>query len=609
MADREGMRRTSARADDGPAPYIREAKGTITVWFFVAVLLILAASTDIMALRFPDPDDAMRLLEVRDWLAGQSWWNVGQHRFNGGNFPMHWSRLVDLPLGAIIAVTQPLVGAEHGARVAMILVPLLLLLTVMMLLAYITRRVAGREASRLSVLLVPMAIPLLAQVRPMRIDHHGWQIVLTVAAAAFLVAVPRIRTGFASGLALAWLLTISLEGMPMAAAVVGVAAMAWAWDPSRRAFLLSLTWTLFVGAVVLHVVTRGPGIFAPACDAISLAWLATLGIAALGITGATILRPAMFAGRIVALGAAAAATATTSLALSTDCLAGPFGTLPPVAYRIWYLNVLEGRPLWEQPVSHALMVAALPAVDLFATVREWRNAHGDQRFVWAMLLGLLVAASGVMLFVERAGATANALAIPGAAALLLALLTRARTIPTVGRRTVATAAAFLAVSPAYIALAGAAIASRVDPAVQKRAALRESRQICRELYDIRTIGTLPRGIVFTPLDVAPDLIATTHHRGVGSGYHRSPTVIATVIQAFTGSPERAREIVMASGASYLAGCPGLSETEIYRRDFPEGFWARLQAGERFDWLEPVETGTPALAWRVIRPLPPVARRP
>ena len=66
-----------------------------------------------------------------------------------------------------------------------------------------------------------------------------------------------------------------------------------------------------------------------------------------------------------------------------------------------------------------------------------------------------------------------------------------------------------------------------------------------------------------------------------------------VLTAFTGSPEQARGIVMASGAAYIAGCPGLSETEIYRRDFPEGFWARLQAGERFDWLEPVETGTPA----------------
>ena len=75
-----------------------------------------------------------------------------------------------------------------------------------------------------------------------------------------------------------------------------------------------------------------------------------------------------------------------------------------------------------------------------------------------------------------------------------------------------------------------------------------------------------------------------------------------VLTAFTGSPERAREIVMASGASYLAGCPGLSETEIYRRDFPEGFWARLQAGERFDWLQPVPVRGPALVWRVIQPL-------
>ncbi len=522
---------------------------------------------------------------------------------------MHWSRLVDLPLAALITIAQPFVGADHAARFAMVLVPLLLLLALMTLLARITLQIAGLEASRLSVLLAPMAIPLLAQMRPMRIDHHGWQIVLAVAATAFLVAAPRRRTGFAAGLALAWLLTISLEGMPMAAAMVGVSALAWAWDPSRRAFLLSLVWTLFIATIVLHVATRGPGIFAPACDAISPAWLVTLGVAALGLTGATFFGSVPVAARVGALGAAAAVTAATLVALSADCVAGPFSALPPLAYQLWYLNVLEGRPLWEQPLSHALITGALPAVGLFATARMWRIAHGSQRMVWAMLLALLVAASGVMLFVERAGATANALAVPGTATLLVALLTRTREIPTTGRRIAATTAALLAVSPACLAVAASVIVSRVDPGMQRRTALMEGGQICRDLYDIRPIGALPPGTVFTPLDVAPDLIATTHHRGIGSGYHRSPTVIAAVIKAFTGSPERSRDIILASGASYVAGCPGLNETDLYRDRYPNGLWARLEHGERFDWLQPIATGTPALAWRVIRPLPSPTPQP
>ncbi|MEO8724436.1 MAG: hypothetical protein ABI395_13145, partial [Sphingobium sp.] len=33
-------------------------------------------------LGFHDPDDAMRLVQVRDFLAGQSWFDVSQHRVN-----------------------------------------------------------------------------------------------------------------------------------------------------------------------------------------------------------------------------------------------------------------------------------------------------------------------------------------------------------------------------------------------------------------------------------------------------------------------------------------------------------------------------------------------
>lgn len=58
---------------------------------------------------------------------------------------------------------------------------------------------------------------------------------------------------------------------------------------------------------------------------------------------------------------------------------------------------------------------------------------------------------------------------------------------------------------------------------------------------------------------------------------------------------------MASGADYVAGCPGANETEIYKAEAPPGFWARLERGERFDWLQPVRIpGSPVLVWKVVR---------
>ncbi|WP_083719977.1 hypothetical protein [Sphingomonas jeddahensis] len=577
-------------------------------WSLAAIVLTLAMADSIITLRFIDPDDAMRLMEACDWLAGQSWWDVSQHRLNSGDFPMHWSRLVDLPLAAGLALTAPLGGAA-AIRITMVVVPLVSLLTAMALVAQITRRLAGTDRARYAVLLVPLSASLVYQLRPMRIDHHGWQIVLALAATALLLAQPSRRVGALAGLALAALLTISLEGMPIAASIAGVAALAWAWQPHRRGHLLALVWSLFGGALLLHLVTRGPAFFAPACDAIAPGWLAMLGTAAIGTSLATLAQPTTVAIRIAALATAGAATAATLALVSPACLAGPFATLPPLVHDIWYVGVSEGRPLWEQTADWAAMTIGLPLVGLIATAHAWRCATGEAKLRWALLLLLLASATLVAIMVNRAGATANALAIPGAATLLAALLHRARAIPSLGKRLAATAGAFLLASPGQVAAIGVVAAKTLTPADGTRPSEGQHVPPCERVGDVRVIDRLPAGMIFAPIDIGPDIIATTHHQALAGGYHRAPRPMDVVLEAFTGPPETARRLILASGADYLAGCPGFNETEIYRRDHPDGLWARLERGERFDWLQPIATGTPALAWRVIRPLPSPNPRP
>ena len=71
------------------------------------------------ALRLPDTDDAMRLVQIRDWLAGQRFADLSQHRLAGG-VPMHWSRLPDLVPGGLIALLTPLLG-RHAAEIAAVI--------------------------------------------------------------------------------------------------------------------------------------------------------------------------------------------------------------------------------------------------------------------------------------------------------------------------------------------------------------------------------------------------------------------------------------------------------------------------------------------------------
>src|SRR5262245_27824807 len=65
-----------------------------------------------------DTDDAARLVSVRELLAGARWFDTTLARI-GAPEPLvsHWSRLIDAPLAAMIALFSPLLGND-GAELA-----------------------------------------------------------------------------------------------------------------------------------------------------------------------------------------------------------------------------------------------------------------------------------------------------------------------------------------------------------------------------------------------------------------------------------------------------------------------------------------------------------
>lgn len=580
-------------------------------WAIAAIVLTLVSSRAIAHLWFPDPDDAMRLLEVRDWLGGQSWWDVGQHRLNHGDFPMHWSRLVDLPIAAAMLLCDPLVGQAASTRIALTAVPLLTLLSVMWLGAALTRSLTDLATARLAILLVPVSVPLLYQLRPLRIDHHGWQIVLALVAPVMLTATKSARSGALIGLALAALLTISLEGLPITLAILGVALLAWAFDPARREQMLALLATLAGAVTVLHVATRGPGMLVAACDAMAPAWIAAIAVGAAGAGAIVAAAPRPIVARIGLLGIAGAAALSTLRLTVPLCLRGPFATLDTEVYHFWYQNVSEGLPVWQQEPGWAMLTIGFPIAGLIGGTLAWRAAAaGEERTRWTMVLALALAAFAVSVFVQRSGATANALAVPGGAWLLQRLLTRARRIRPVPLRTLATAGAFVAASPGLAASAAMSLGGVLIPPkpIHTTGPVRRIVPQCGYGREIADLGRLPPTLVFAPIDVSPTLIAWTRHTAMAGGYHRGSTAMKRVIDVFTGTPQAAHGLVAASGATLLAACPGENEMELYKRAAPDGLWARLERGERFDWLRPVSMpGSPVLVWRVVAP--PVAARP
>jgi hypothetical protein len=582
------------------------ARQVLLGWLVAVAALTAVVARDLPLLLFTDPDDAMRLNEVRDWLGGQSWFDVDQHRLWGGAFRMHWSRLVDLPLAGTIALARPLLGDVVATRVALVLVPLLTLLAVMALVAFLTRRLADGAAARAAILLVPLSVPVVYQMRPLRIDHHGWQIALALAAvAAWLGAArPSWRNGAVAGAALAALLTISLEGLPVSVAIAALAVLAAAWPGRETEPALTraridqargLLAALLGGLVLLHVATRGPLAWQPACDAIAPGWIAAIAVAALGgIAALSLARPVA---RLGGLALAGVAALLTLRGLAPGCLAGPFAMLDPLVRDLWYRNVSEGMPVWEQDRAWAAMMLAGPVVGLIGGGMAARAAAGEARRRWVLLTLLMAAALGLSILVMRAGSTANALALPGVAVTLTAARARARRVSSLLPRLFATVAAMLLFSPGLVLLT--AFSAAEGPPAPPPPAPGKPLAACSRNRDLKALSRISPATLFASLDTTPAILAWTRHRAIASGYHRNTAAIHRVIAGFIAPPARAEALIRASRADYVVVCPGDGEMDIYRKIAPDGLWGRLARGERFGWLAPVPTGSAALVWRVI----------
>lgn len=584
----------------------RDTPSPVAVWGFVAIILILCAIPRIGPLRMYDPDDIMRLLEVRALLDGQSWWDVGQHGFAGQGLAMHWSRLVDLPLAAVVALLRGIVGEAAAERIAAITVPLVTLGIVMALVAAITRQLAGRQAALAAMVMVPLTTPLLSQLQPLRIDHHGWQIASGLLAAAALILRRDGRSGIVAGLAGALLVTISFEGFAFLLALIAAAGLAWVFVPARARQTRGFGLMLALATLLLHLATRGPNWASPACDAIAPAWLATIGIAGIGLGLTTLLPLRSPAARFALLAAIGAATVAAMALLAGDCARGPFGMLDPLTYRVWFLNIAEGLPVWHQYLPTIAGSFTLPAIALVVTLRRTMAAPQGRREPWAILFGLLLAATLCGLIVLRSAALANALAIPSVAAIVADRLAKARAIVPPLRR-IAALLGVVAVAAPGLVLTGILLLLGVpDRAVISipQPYLTGEKPVCSRQADVTPLSALPGGAtILAPLDIGPAIVASTGLRPIASGYHRNAPAMRFVIASFMAQPARARDAILGRGVDYVIGCPGISENLAYANDAPHGLWARLENGERFDWLEPVPIpNSPILVWRVVRPL-------
>ncbi|WP_294338134.1 AcrB/AcrD/AcrF family protein [uncultured Sphingomonas sp.] len=572
---------------------------TILAWLAIAAYWLLDRWGALYWLALGDTDDNMRLMQVRGLLAGQGWSDLTQYRLNPpAGFNIHWSRIVDLPIAALILLFKPFVGTASAERLACGIAPMLPLSITMVALAFTVRRLIAPTAYALAFVIMLGGMSAMLMFMPMRIDHHNWQLTMLALTVAGLADERQARGGAIVGLATAVSLSIGLEMLPYGAMAGAILTLRWVWDRGEARRLATYAVTLGGGNALGFALFASQANQAMRCDALTPVWLSVLVVAGALLFAMARVNPAR---REVRLGLAVLAGAIIVggfVSFFPQCLGRPEGVSPELQ-KTWLNNVKEAKPIYGHPLRIALPIAALPVAGLVgALIALWR-ARGTAAFTRWLPVALFTTFAVLMLLWQvRAGPAAQLLAVPGATALAWIIVPWCLGHRLVAVRVLGSVAAFLVISGLAAGLAlrflPAGQASKTTQIVQRANAR------CASVPAMQMLNRFPATVMFTHVDLGPRLIVLTHHYGIAGPYHRNGDAILDVHHAFTGTPETFRAIAQKHGARMLLTCPNMAETTVYRAKAKNGFYGQLAKGKVPAWLIPVPLpkGAPYRLWRI-----------
>lgn len=599
-----------ATAVDARRPWIERGHNALwlvgALWLECTIVWLVWHWGSFAHLEFRDPDDALRLVQVRNFLAGQSWFDVSLHDVNpplGG--PMHWSRLLDLPIAGIIVAMRPLVGERLAEIIACVSVPPLTLLAMCVSVYTALKQFLGAHRAVLVVALLVTSFPILTQMAPLRIDHHAWQVVASVGVLGGVLARDPRTGGWIAGASMALWLHISGEALPYVAINGAVLGLRYAARPQQEwPRFIRFVAVLAAGSALLLIGTHGwAASLETHCDSMSPPYLLPLfAVAALLWSGHRILGDATLTRRLAPLGLAAAAGAAVLAAMAPQCLSGPFQALDPLVYDYWYLAIAEGQPVWRQDLSTAAIII-LPALlglgGMIGAVLTETDA--DKRFGWLSVLGMALGAFAVCLMVLRAMGVAHLLMLIGNMWIIGRLYPRIAAMGNMLAR-VGLTASLCILTP----FGSAALSSVIISSVTNTPNDMEKGTKATPLYaQVEALRALPPSVLFASLDVGPEILLRTGHQVISTGHHRNIVGMTEVIHAFTASPDKAKAIVLDTPAQYLVIFPDLNEISRYKGKAPDGLAARLLRGQTPEWLVRIHVlgEGKTLIYRIVRPRP------
>ncbi len=569
---------------------------------FVAALLSFPRAEAVWRTgAFFDSDDAMRAVQLRDWRAGQGWFDVVAHRVDPpGGLSMHWSRLVDAPLAALDFAFSRVLPPEQAERATRLVFPFALLAALLALAGWLAGILSGAQARLGAIWLTALSGPMFLQFAPGRIDHHAPQIVTLAAALGFLLQGldPRQAGRLALAAALMALsMAISLENLPFFVVMMAAPALLFLFDgAAARAQLLSFSVGALLAFPALYAATVArPAWFASACDAYSFVHLAAVLAGAVALLLLALLAPRCETrrARLIALGLCAASALAPVILLAPHCLGDPLGGLDPLIRDLWLSHVAEAKPLLSFYASAPGIVVATAAPValglLTAGLFAWRSQDVARRR-WLTLAATIAVGFAAGLWQTRVFTSVTPVAMVALAAGVVAAVSRLEVSQALRVALVGTIAAI--VSPVGLALALPPGAD-VDPESAERA--------CLAPDVLAPLAELPPARVLASFNLGAHLLAHTPHSVFAAPYHRNNHGNRIAAEAFLATPEAAEALLRKAGVGLVVWCPQAKSSPLVSAS-PQGLAAMLARGDAPAYLarQPL-AATPLLVF-ALRPV-------
>jgi hypothetical protein len=584
-----------------------QAKTDRIDWRLVALFFVVTATGLVLRSIYGgmplvnDTDDAMRLVQVRDFLNGQGWYDLTQHRLDTPyGASMHWSRLIDTPIAGLILVLRPFAGAwaETAAAYAY---PLLMLLGLFWVSAKLSIRLAGPEGLLPGLALPAFSLVTLADFPPGRFDHHSAQVLLLlVMALATIDALERPRRAIWAGIAAAIAIAIGIESLPGVISAMLAFGLCWVLD-RRHATALRWFGIAFAAAslICLAIALPPERWLVPACDAISSVYAAAALGTGIAFVALSVVNPNTMRSRLVAGVIGGAALVAIVVVLYPECLRGPYAALDPWLVRNWLDRIEEAQPAYVAMVGNPVYVIAVCVPPLLAlVVTVWQVLRGEPaaRPRWIAYAAFLAVAVIVAIVQVRAARFATTLAIPAGASLIVAARALYLERPRIGN--------ILGLVGSWIGFAGLGLAlltglaltitspSEPEPSATAKA---PTEADCRQPAAFATLAALPPARAMTPIDLGSHLLLFTPHSVVAAPYHRDQDGVRDTFRFFNDPIEQARQILATRGVSVVVICPAMIELRGLPDAAPDSFVKLLPEGKLPTWL--TETTPPGSVLR------------